>query len=451
MAGLIFCILCNYSLIYCLRDSLVLPTLGAEAYSFLEFWIVLPAALVITLTYIRLSSLLRNHELIFYLFLGMFLTFFAIFALYLYPARAELMPSHAQVTSWTINYPHFRWFIVVLSAWPYALFNIFCELWASVMLALLFWQLANHIMRTDEAKHYYPLFGLVGNLALIVAGSLVHHYASHYTESTLINSITVAVFLLSGISALLYRYIHHAHKIKPISAKVNGRPKLSFKESIRLIMRSRYLGYMALMVVCYGLSINITQTIWKAQAVQFYQTAQDYAVFMGNFQRYIGIASILCTIIGWWILRRFQWVVAALTPAIVTGVSGTLFFSWLLLASQLKPYIQANTIMLFTIWLGMIEVILSKAMKFSLFDSSKELAYIPLSHDLKTKGKSAVDIMGERLGKAGGAFMQTMVLSIFPMVTYSMLSPYFMTVFLFVIATWIYAAISLNREYKKLI
>jgi AAA family ATP:ADP antiporter len=47
------------------------------------------------------------------------------------------------------------------------------ELWGSVVLSLLFWGFANDINTVDEAKSYYPLFGLVANLALILSGQYV--------------------------------------------------------------------------------------------------------------------------------------------------------------------------------------------------------------------------------------------------------------------------------------
>jgi AAA family ATP:ADP antiporter len=47
------------------------------------------------------------------------------------------------------------------------------ELWGSVVVSVLFWGFANQITTVDEAKQFYPLFGLGANVALIFSGRAV--------------------------------------------------------------------------------------------------------------------------------------------------------------------------------------------------------------------------------------------------------------------------------------
>jgi ATP:ADP antiporter, AAA family len=43
------------------------------------------------------------------------------------------------------------------------------------VVSLLFWGFANEITTVEEAKTYYPLFGLMANVALIFSGQYVKY------------------------------------------------------------------------------------------------------------------------------------------------------------------------------------------------------------------------------------------------------------------------------------
>ena len=72
------------------------------------------------------------------------------------------------------------------------------------------------------------------------------------------------------------------------------------------------------------------------------------------------------------------------------------------------------------------------------------MAYIPLDDELKTKGKAAVDVIGGRAGKAGGAFVQNMLLIAFATKDVVAIAPIAFAVFAIVAVAWLYAVKALS-------
>ncbi len=103
--------------------------------------------------------------------------------------------------------------------------------------------------------------------------------------------------------------------------------------------------------------------------------------------------------------------------------------------------ISPATLLSAVVYCGLVQNILSKASKYSLFDPTKEMTYIPLDKDSKTKGKAAIDVLGARLGKSLGALVQQLlVLSLGSINRGSVLVA---TLFYAVIGMWSWAAYGL--------
>jgi AAA family ATP:ADP antiporter len=104
-----------------------------------------------------------------------------------------------------------------------------------------------------------------------------------------------------------------------------------------------------------------------------------------------------------------------------------------------------TTPLMLAVLLGAAQNILSKSSKYSLFDPCKEMAYIPLDQESKTKGKAAIEVIGNPLGKSGGALIQQIL--IFGVGSLAAATPYLAAILLFVVFFWFKAANSLAGQF----
>lgn len=99
-------------------------------------------------------------------------------------------------------------------------------------------------------------------------------------------------------------------------------------------------------------------------------------------------------------------------------------------------------------YVGAAQNIFSKSSKYSLFDPCKEMAYIPLDEETKVKGKAAIDVVCNPLGKSGGALIQQFMILGFGSLAAS--TPYLGVILLGIVLAWLNAARSLNEQFVVL-
>lgn len=76
------------------------------------------------------------------------------------------------------------------------------------------------------------------------------------------------------------------------------------------------------------------------------------------------------------------------------------------------------------------------------------MAYIPLDEEVKTKGKAAIDVICNPLGKSGGALIQQFM--IIGLGSLAASTPYLGVILLGIVLAWINAANSLNKQFTEL-
>ncbi len=466
MALMMLCILFNFGSLRSVKDSLVVPEMGAEVISFLKLWLVLPSSIIFTLIYVKLSNSL-NAEYIFYIIVTVFLSFFLLFAYVIYPNQHIFHPSSQNIQNLIANYSNFKWFIIIAGKWSYVLMYIFGELWSAVVINLMFWQFANHIFDTSKAKRFYPILGMIGNMGLILAGNMLISFSDFSGDATenlthsckcqaMLQPIILTIVVSGLLSMVLFKIINFiilnddSFKKDYARASEETKTQLSLKQSFKLIIKSKYIGHIVLLILCYGLLINILEGPWKAKVRELYPNTIDYMNFMGRFNIWMGIFSVSFMIIGGNILRACSWLFSASLTPLMIAITGFAFFMFVIFAKEAQEWGYSFNPIYAAVIIGAAQNILSKSTKYSLFDSTKEMAYIPLSVELRTKGKAAVEVIGTKFGKSMGAFIQSTMFMLVPSATFDSITIYLMTIFAFVIIIWFWNVIKLNNEYLKI-
>ena len=448
MLLLFFFISFNYSLLRNLKDALVINAAGspgAQIIPYLKFWGVIPCAVLFMIAFSKMSNVLEKKNL-FYCSLMPFIIFFFLFGFVLYPMKEVLHPSNMHVFFLPEGLQ------ATLRIWTFSLFYIFAELWGSVALSMLFWGFANDTTKVTESKRFYPLYAIGANVSLFFSGA-ASRYFSGFAEQEMLQkimalAIAVAILVL-GVYWWINKYVLTDSRFYDPSKIKKKKPKTKMKliDSFKLLSSSKYLMYIATLVIVYGITINLLEVTWKDQVRTLYPTTTQYLSFMGTYSSTLAWTTIFMMLfVTNNVLRIFGWGVAAAITPVTMLITGIGFFGILMAKDQLMGTFAmlGTTPLAAAVFCGFCQNIISKAAKYSLFDPTKEMTYIPLDEESKVKGKAAIDIVGARLGKAGSSILQQAMFMFAPLASLTPFIGILVAVFAFI---WLFAVKRLSKEF----
>ena len=455
------------SMVYCIltdfKDCLIVTVgkqSGAELIPILKGWVVFPFSLICVIIYFKICNKYKRST-IFYSIIAFFALFICLYAFVLYPNREILSPHQTAdflLERFGSQYAHW---IAVFRNWMHALFFLLAELWGQLVIIILYWGFANHICSIKEAKRTYPLFIAAGDVALILIGPIVSYHRSLSETQNLdpiLTTFTFYILLCITLILSIYWWMHRYVLTDPrffnpklTRSQLNEKTKLSLVDSIKYIMRSKYLIHVAITMIGCALTINIVEVTWKAHLKIQYPLSIDYLSFASNVLTISGIASFLTVFfLGGICLRLFGWHFSAQIPPYVIGVTGGLFFILCLSSNHLTPLTQllGITPLMLIVLFGAFQTIANKVVKYGFFDSTKEISYILLDKEAKVKGKAAVDLVGSRLGKSSSSWIQLIIMQILGTSSVLMITPYLLPVILLGALYWSYSIGYLNKEMR---
>ncbi len=470
MGMMMFCVLFNYTTLRTAKDSLVITGCGAEVIPFLKGWIILPLSILFVAGYSKLLNRYSQQSL-FYGIISSFLIFFSLFAIFIYPNREFLHPDPASIEAMKLAHPHFQHLISLYGSWSYASFYLFAESWGAIALGLLFWQFANEITSTTEAKRFYGMFAFLGHFALIFAGFLATFFCglsvaeqengitnlaswSQYLKLTVI-VVNICGFAMMGLYWWMQKnivtnpsFMPEKHESKAAAPKV----KMGVMESFKHVFKSKYIGLIALLVFGYAFSMNLMGLMWKNQVELQYPEAIDYANFMGNFYMATGIITVTILFFFKGVVAKFGWFRGAIITPMAILITSVLFFTFIFYKDALTPFmaLYGATPLLVAVWISTFQQFMSKSCKYSLFDPSKEMSYIPLDPVLRSKGKAAVDVTGHLFSKASGGYFMSVILIATAASDLMSVVPLIFVAVMATLVLWVWAVTQLNREYTSM-
>jgi AAA family ATP:ADP antiporter len=352
---------------------------------------------------------MQKYFSLYFIFQALTLTFIAFYMLFitiLYP----MQPIHVHPPIW---FP--LALTSILQYWHLALFYVITDMWSTIFLSILFWNIAPLILSLSDAKRFYPLFSLdiAGMLMLFVALFQLHNVKS---------MMFLVVFIALVQMMLLYMI---SRKPQIITSPKNNTAHTP-------IQKNHFVILLGIMVFAYEFVDNFLDFLWKWQVSTYYTSQISYSHYMSNVVFWTGIlGTITCLFIARPMAQKVKWkTLALISPVLITifGVSFLISYSW-----------HTNI----TIFLGLCLSFFLQITKYTFFDNAKELALIVQDNNMRFHAKTFADGIMAPCGRSSSSLIQQ-VLFIIAFNIPVAFSLYGGILVLLVLIAWIYAIFRLN-------
>lgn len=422
--GLMFFVVClvniNFSILRSARNALVVADTGGSAafIPYFELFGTFPASILLTW---GLSRFMRffSPRFIFSLTMLFFLSFFLVFAFWIYPHREQIHLLLETKLGLLFGLTRFK---VVFTHWPDMIFYIMSELWKVALLSVLFWGFINQNLSLDRAKRFYPPLMLGSSIGAILSGPITVFCTSHMSwnyfalsDQRWQHSLYLLTFFLifCGILTLftfssLFKQLHkNAAVVQEDFPKIKesfSHKLLSLSSSVHYLRKSPYLSALLLMVVAEYVSYALGELIFLETLKEMYPAPADYCRYMGNLTLWTGIlTAVSALVLTPYLLQTYSWSRSAfITPLLMVAMTFAFFF--MICCGKAGIFPGASPLPIAVI-LGSLHFAIGRSAKYTLFDSTKELAFIPLDQEGQMKGKLIIDGIGSRLGRGTSSFL----------------------------------------------
>ncbi|MDN3506265.1 MAG: Npt1/Npt2 family nucleotide transporter [Simkaniaceae bacterium] len=390
----------NFNILRSARNALVVASEGGSAalIPYFELYGTFPASILMTW---GISRLMRHHSFksIFSMSMGFFLAFFVFFTFWVHPHR-ELVQSFLGLHA------------------PDLTFYILSELWKVALLSVIFWGFINQYLSMDVAKRFYPPLMLGSSVGAILAGPITVFCTSENTFQLFSLSVerwqhslimlTISMVLCGALTLYAFHLLHEKLGQKEIHEEEEKVPfkrrLLSLSSSVRYLLRSRYLMALLFIVLAEYISYALGELIFFETLKEKFPSRVDYCQYLGTLTFWTGILTAFSAIfITPYLLHKFKWSYSALLTPVVMVLLTFVFFAAIYMGKVgLLPGVSPLP---FIVLLGSMHFCIGRSIKYTVFDTTKELAFIPLTQEGQMKGKLVIDGIGSRLGRGSSSLV----------------------------------------------
>ena len=265
--------------------------------------------------------------------------------------------------------------------WLYAAFYVWVGM-LGVLAPTQVWTLANHLFTTREAKRIFGMVAGGGILGWIFGGYLSKTVAKASGTESLLLVMAGLLIICSTVVAIVSR----GGKLrldpgKDTTASFAGTGPKYLEQSILSLFSSPYLRAIAVVICLSNFATTVTAWQFKAVAQQFSAGKEALAIFFGTFYSYAGILALLFQLLlTTRLLRRFGigFMLLVLPVVVLAGSAGLVIWGTVAAALFLRGGDQV--------------------LRYSIWQSTTELLYLPLPSRVKLRAKWFIDTVVWRLG-----------------------------------------------------
>lgn len=442
MAILILLTTIGFNVMRGMREAIVFQfgQNGAMYTPFIRILCVLPISTLLFLFYLSVKK--RHNSLVAYYAMTIPMLCYFI-GYYLLASQQVIDPT--QLPEWIRTaksfYAPLEFICVIFYHWDKTLYYVCCEAWGSFTLVILFWQIANENYSRQEASSYYPVLSMLGGIGIILASVIIEQMGRAE------NMMAMTTQCIASIGLCNLWLVNRVWQCQQKKQLLQKKTPVSLIDGLKHAISSPHILYLATCIISFSILCNVYENAVRNIVLHYYSDEKAVFQFWGTFFLGKGLLVITGNIISRMLLRKLGWFYVAIATPIITIFS----IHVVLLIPSIQQFSTLMAGSQSMLWLLAILLQITYAVKYSFFDPTKEMAYIPLPESERTYGKTVADGLGSRVGNVGSGFIQTIAIVITSGIEFSEIATALLFMCSLVSLSWALAMRGLNRSYHSLI